>query len=72
MDARQRTHLSGVVAGSLLVVSLYLVVAVPAQVARTLASPTWPSVLFLLLVVALVAGGALAAKGWHEGDKALP
>lgn len=70
MNARQRTHLNGVLAGSLLVVALYLAVAVPSQVAKAVASPSWASVLFLLVVAVLVLGGMRAALNWHEGDKA--
>lgn len=70
LNARQRTHLDGVLAGSSLVVALYLAVAVPAQFAQALAAPSWASVLFLVVVAVLTVGGVFAAKSWHARDQA--
>lgn len=69
LDRARRTHLHGVVAGSVLVVATFLAVTVPEAVVRLLRGQIDLAALTPLALVALLATfGVREARAWHRGD----
>ncbi len=67
---KRRTHLHGLVAGSLFVIAFFLMWTVPAALERLLRGDvTWASVIYPALFSLMLGGGIREARAWRRGTR---